>query len=135
MDAIENKQENARSWTGCLLIALTLLLLPFGGLCFLAGGAYWTQRLYDRWTQEKIEALEPLLVDPRFSHLRIDHSSAAQVYFADAEISEEDFAALKQEVTQLLGRDEAEKVLYLLQWSVNERAGRALYDDGEEGSP
>lgn len=106
----------ARSWKGILLwISATLVLVViFGTITFVLGAIIAEQQNYQSQTLEKLEKLDTILEAGMYPDLETDFSSAAQVYLTGTVPNKETHSALFQQLVQIFGTQEAEKIIRLV---------------------
>ncbi|QDU10419.1 hypothetical protein [Gimesia aquarii] len=105
-----------RSWKGILLwISTTIMLvLFFCTITFVLGAIIAEQQNYQRQTLEKLEKLDTILETRMYPDLETDFSSAAQVYLTGTVPNQETHSALFQQLVQIFGTEEAEKIIRLV---------------------
>lgn len=105
-----------RSWKGILLwISATLVLVViFSTITFVLGAIIAEQQNYQRQTLEKLEKLDIILETSTYPDLETDFSSAAQVYLTGTVPNKETHSVLFQQLVQVFGTEEAEKIIRLV---------------------
>ncbi len=99
-----------RSVLTFILIATSCLLgVTLGGI---AGGVIGQGQLYQSLAQDKIQRLQPLIAD--FPELRIECSSAAQVYLDGPRPTAESLTRLTERLILEFGKPESARMLSLL---------------------
>jgi hypothetical protein len=96
-----------------LLIAIGFLAATsiVGAACFIFGGIVAQDQLYMRCTEAKLAKVRPVLEDPQFAGVRVEFSSAAQVYLIGEVGSQQARQTLEERVRFLFGDEEARSMV------------------------
>lgn len=111
-----NNRHMSRSWSIHALwaVATTLSVLIVSAFAFVLGGIIGQQRLYQSWTDQKLDKLATILESDEFKGVEAEYSSAAQVYLTGTIKDNATHDALRNRLVVTFGSDEAEAMIRTL---------------------